>query len=300
MSGAGSATLAFEQEDSFLGTSSGGFVSFGRNPTVQDLSIDNQLTRLREAGKIQSVESLKGNFEGAFGVEAVINAETFQQIENLIFNDGGTGFTTGRPQSCVVRAGVEYLDTTGTATDVRELGGVVPTDFSIDYSQGEPLTYSATFLYADEIDSTAPTSVTRPTGGQDGAFHSFSIDIDATTVSKLQSASLSFSGISRFQRSTDPTPVDATLAAPEATLDVEAVYEGPDRLDLAYGGTSSPQDRVSGVSATVDITINGVGVSTYTLPTVTPESYSWDSLLDPDQDTVDNTTFNVSGEVSVA
>jgi hypothetical protein len=302
MSGAGSATLAFDEESSFLGSpsDSSGFISFGRNPTVQDLSIDNQLTRLREAGKIQSVESLKGNFEGAFGVEAVINAETFSQVESLIFNDGGTGLKTGRPQSAVVRVGVEYLDSAGTATDVRELSGVIPTDFSVDYSQGEPLTYSATFLYADESDSSEPASVTRPAGGADAAFHSFGLDIDGATVSKLQSASLSLSNLSRFHYGADPTPVDATLAAPEVTLDAEAIYEGPDRLDLAYGGASSPQDRVGGVSATVDISVNGTAVSTYTLPTVTPDSYSWESLLDADSDTADSTTFNVDGQVSVA
>lgn len=302
MTGAGSATLAVATESSFRGgPDSNGFSAFGRNPTVQTLSLDNQLTRLREAGVIESVKTIKGNFEGAFGVEATVNVATHDTIERWVFNDGGGGFTSGRATSAEVRAGVEYLDETGTGEDIRALQGAIPTDYEVVYQQGDLVRYSVSCLYADEDDSKgAPSSVTVPAGGGDAASHSFSLSIDGATVSKLQSTTLSFGSLYRFERGPGPTPVAAVLANPVTTLDAEAIYGGPGQLELAYGGAvSSPQDRLDGVSAAVDITVDGTTVSTYTLPSVKPNNYEWSSLLEPDDDTTDPVTFLASGGVSV-
>lgn len=310
MSGAGSATLAFGKESSFLGDvtdddSSGNpsYYSFGRNPSVNDLSLDNQLQRMREAGVIESVESVKQNLEGAFAVEATVNAATFDEVEKIVFNDGGSGFTTGRAQSAEVLAGVEHLASGGgTNTKVRALKGVIPTDFEVSYTQGGMVTYTMTCLFADEEEGAEPTDLTTPTGGDDAAFHNFRLDVDGTTVSKLQSATLSLSNLYRYQRGTDPTPIDAILAAPETTLDAEAVYGGPSRLERAYGsaGSTTPSDRLTSVSATVDITVGGTGVSTYSLPQVKPDTYDWSALVDAETDVTDPVTFHVNGGVSVA
>jgi len=310
MTGAGSATLAFGKESSFLGSvtdddSSGNpsYYSFGRNPTVQNLSLDNQLQRMREAGTIESVESVKQGFEGAFAVQAVVNAATFDQVEKVVFNDSGSGFTTGRAQPAEVLAGVEHLANTGTNTKIRALKGVIPTDFEISYQEGGMVTYTLTCIYADEQDGSSPTDLTTPTGGDDAAFHDFSLDIDGTTVSKLQSATLSFSTLYKFHRgASSPTPVDAVLASPETSLNSEAIYEGADRLELAYGsaGVTTPQDRLSGVSATADITVDGTAVSTYNLSSIKPATYDWNSLLEGETDTTDPVSWHVNGGVSVA
>jgi len=61
----------------------------------------------------------------------------------------------------------------------------------------------------------------------------------------------------------------------------------------------SPQDRLDGVTAAADITVDGTTVSTYTLPSVKPTSHEWASLLQPDDDTTDPVTFLASGGVSV-
>lgn len=309
MTGAGSATLAFGKESSFKGDvtdddSSGNpsYYSFGRNPTVSDLSIDNQLERMVEAGVIESVEAVKQNFEGAFGIEATVNGATFDEVEKVVFNDGGGGFTTGRAQSMTVQAGVEYLAGSGTSDKIRALKGVIPTSFEISYSQGGMVTYSMTCLYADEEDGTSPTDMTRPAGGEDAAFHDFALDIDGTAISKLQSATLSFSDLYRYHRGTDPTPIDAVLARPETSLDATAIYDTEDRTELAYGssGSTTPSDRLDSVSATVDISVGGSTVSTYDLPQVKPDSYSWDSLIDSGSDTTDPVSFLVSGGVTVS
>jgi hypothetical protein len=248
MSGAGSATLAFGLESSFTGSVTGGsYYSFGRNPTVQTLSIDNQITRLREAGKIENAAAIKGNFEGAFSVEAVANEETFDEVNSAVFNSSGTGFTTGRANSMQVVAGVEHLSSpSGTNTKVRELAGVIPTDFEVTYNQGSPVRYSMTCLYADEADGSEPSSanLTRPSDSNDAAFHNVDVKIDGTSVSKLQSSTLSFSTLYRYQYGPSPTPKEAVLAAPETTLETEAVYEGADYLEDAYGAAAAttPQD----------------------------------------------------------
>lgn len=313
MPGAGSATLAFGIEDSFAGSvvdqdSSGdpSYYSFGRNPTVNDLSLDNQLQRMREAGSIENVEAVKTNFEGAFAVEAVANEATFNWVNSIVFNDGSdgtpTGFTTGRARSATVQAGSEYLATTGTTTKVRALKGVVPTDFEVSYSQGGMVSYTLTCLYADEEDGTEPTDLTKPAGGEDAAFHNLDVSVDATSISKLQSATLSFSNLYRFHRDSDPTPVAAVLSAPETTLDTEAVFEGTDYLEDAYGAAAAttPEDRLTGQSATVDISISGTTVANYELQSVKPTTYEWSSLLDPETDVTDPVSWIHSGQVAVS
>lgn len=312
MTGAGAASLSFGKESTFLGSvtdddSSGNpsFYQFGRNPTVPNLSLDNQLQRMKEAGVIESVEAVKQNFEGAFGVEATVNANVHDQVKKIVFNDGGGGFATGAAQSAEIRAGAEYLDkaTSGTSTEVRALKGFVPTSYEESYEQGGMVTFSLTGLYGDEQESTEPTDLTKPTGGNDAAFHNYSLDIDGATVTKLQSATLSFENLYRFHYgSASSTPVDAVLASPETTLDVEAIYDTDKRTELAYGsaGATSPSDRLNSVSASVDVTVGGTTVSTYTLPQIKPATHDWSSLVDDETDLTDPTTFFVSGGVSVA
>jgi len=213
MTGAGSASLAFGKERSFKGSlidadSNGNpdYWQFGRNETLTDLSLDNQLQRLNEAGAVESVESVKQNFEGAVSVEAAISADTYGDVEDLVYNNGGTSFTNGRPASARIFAGVDYLD--GTAE--RELIGCIPVDFTpVSYEQGGMATFSISFLYADETLATSitPSSVTSVSSGTSAPFHAITLDIDGTTVSKLQSATLSFGSLYRFERGPGPPPV---------------------------------------------------------------------------------------------
>jgi hypothetical protein len=307
MTGAGSATLLLGLEDSFTGTVSGNYVHMGRNPSVDDLSLQNQLTRMVEAGQIQSVESVAGNLEGALSVSGVINQATHGTIEEMVFNDGGQGFASGRAQSAEVIAGSEYLDTSGTATLYRALKGVIPTDYEISFTQGGMVEYSLTLLYATEDDAVAkPASadITTPQGGGDAAGHSFALDIDGTDISDLQEATLSYSNLYSYRRGPPREPIQATLARPEASLDATAIWDGPDRhLEIAYGtaGATTPSDRLDSVSGEVDVTVDGTQVTTHTLPKLTVADYSWAALInDGEQDTTEPVSFNVDGQVSVA
>ena len=306
MTGAGSSTLLFGLEESFKGPvidddSSGNpsYWHFGRNPSVTDLSLENQLQRMVQAGLIQSVESVAGNLEGAFNLTAVVNTATHDAVERVVFNDGGTGFTTGRAQSARVIAGSEYLDDAGgTGEKLRALKGLIPTDYELNYTQDGLVEYSLTCLYATEDDATLPTDITETAGGGDAAAHSFQLDVDGTTINDLQEATLSFSNLYSFRRGPPREAIAATLARPEASLDATAIWDGPDRhLDLAYGGqgATTPATRLSSVTATADVTVDGTTVSTYNLPAVKPDSYSWDQLInDGEQDTTEPVSFHVN------
>jgi hypothetical protein len=272
---AGSATLQFGFEDTFMGSVTGApdYYKFGRNPSVDSLSLDNQLTRMYEAGTIENVENVKGNFEGAFTVSAVANEETFDEVNQFVFNDGGSGFTTGRANSIQVLAGTEHLDPLGTNTKIRELKGVIPTEFEVSYEQGDMVRFTATCLYADEDDGATAGSLTTPASGQDAAFHNVIVNIDGTQISKLQSASISFSNLYRLQYGNFPTPIQAVLAQPEVTVTTEAIYEGATFLEDAYGAAAAttPQTRMDSEPGTFDIDISGTTVALYEFAGLKPD-----------------------------
>lgn len=308
MPGAGAGSLAFGHEQSFLGDlttdtdSNPEYWQFGRAESITELSLDNELQRLDEAGAVESVESMKTAFSGALSVEATISSDVHDAVEDMVFNGAGQ-FEAGRPQTSKVFVGIDYL----SGTTERVLSGAIPTDYTITYSEGGLLTYSVSLLYADEERSTShtPSGVTTVSDGTSAAWHSLDFTLDGTPqTSKLQSLTLSISNIARFQRGGDgPTPVDAVIAAPETTLDMTATYDTEDRLDLAYGGssTTSPKDRIEGVAASLDIAVDGTSVSTYDLAKVTPATQDWSDVINSgDTDATDPTTFNVDGEPAVS
>ncbi|QLG47894.1 hypothetical protein [Natrinema halophilum] len=308
MTGGGAASLAFGKEQSFKGSlvdsDSDGtpeYWAFGRNPTVTELDLDRALERLTEGDQAESVESLATNLEGAFAVETVISSDVHGDVEDIVFNDAGTGFKAGRAVSSRVFAGIDYLD----GTCERELIGCIPLEYSISYTQDGTLTYSLSMGYADEKTATSltPSSVNQVSDGTSAAAHSFQLDVDGTTVTKLQEAELSITNISRFQRGPSPIAVDAVLARPETELTADAIFSGPSRLELAYGssGSTSTQDRMSSVAGTITITIDGTALSTYNLAKLKPDTYSWNDLIsDGDTDMTDSTTFNVDGGVTIS
>lgn len=78
MTGAGSAELAFAKEQSFMGSlvdSDGDgtpeYYEPGRDPVIQDLSIEWALARQRQPDSVWSAQSVAENLEGAFGVEFI-------------------------------------------------------------------------------------------------------------------------------------------------------------------------------------------------------------------------------------
>ncbi|ELY96539.1 hypothetical protein [Natrialba taiwanensis] len=308
MTGAGAATVAFGKEQTFTGdlvaSDSDGtpeYWKFGRDASINNLELERALSNLTEGDQAEYVESVAGNLEGAFEVEAVISSDVHGDVEELVFNDAGSGFTPGRAASGRVYVGLDYLD--GTAE--RELVGCVPMGYSVSYEQGEPVSYTLTMAYADENLGTTitPSSINPVSDGTSAMFHGVTLDIDGTSVAKLQSAELSISNISRFQWGADHVAVDAVLARPETELNVDAIITGPSRTELAYGsaGATTTAARMNSVAGSLDVAVGGTSVSTYSLSKLKPNTNSWnDVITDGDTDVTDSTTFNVTGQTAVA
>lgn len=300
MPGASSGTLVFGKEGSFKGSLSPADTAyhFGRNPTVDTLSLDRQLQRMVEADVIESVEAVAGNLEGAIDVTAVVNGGVHGDVEEIIFNSGpGTGFTSGQANSASVYVGSEYLDSGSTTNKIRELSGAIPTSYEVTYNQGGMTEYSLTMLYADESDGSVPSTVNSPTAGQDATFHSFQLDIDSTHIQKLQSTTLSFDNLYKFQRGDQQSPIAATLARPELSLSVTAIWDDPsNQLEYAYGdtGDSTPQQTMNGHSATVDIDYASTDITQYGLSGCKPTSYGWQDVISGESDTTETVEWAVA------
>lgn len=301
MTGAGSATVAFVKESSFKtlpGTPT--YYRPGRNLTVEEAELSNALTRLREDGNEEAVDSLAGTLEGAFSASWVMSNDTHDDVRDIVFNDSGTGFTSGAATSSAWYLGVDHLN----GTTERALSGVIPLEYSISYEQGAPIRESATFGYADESTNTSitPSSITGPSDGNDVPFHGAQLDVDANTQTKLQSCTLTFSTISRFHRGPDRIAKDAVLAAPTTTLDATTIFGGNNKLELAYGGSgnTTTQDALSNVSGSLSFSVGGVTVATYTLSKLKPDTYTWQDLVNADADITEPVSYHVNGGISIA
>jgi len=301
MTGAGSGSLAFVVEDSFNTLPSDPqYYGFGRNTSVTEMELTNALQRSRAVGETESVESIAQRLEGAFAVEADVSNDVHDQVHNLVFNDGGTGFTPGAAPSGRVYAGLDYLS--GTAE--RELQACIPLEYQLIYEEDSLVRYVLTMAYADEALDTSitPSNVTTASKGSSVPYHGTTLTIDSNAQGEyLQSATLSISGISRFRRGAQRAPVDAVVGPCNATLDTDAIITGTDELELAYGGSATaPQDQVGGVSAALDIaTAGGTPVATYNMENATPNSHAWADLVAAETDTTDSISWQVNG-VSVA
>ena len=307
MTGAGSGELVGgiegEFANSIIDSDSNGtpdLFGFGRNPTLEELNLDNQLDRLRSGTEVWSKESVKQNFEGAVNISAVISTDVHEKIEEIVFNDGGSGMTSGLAASARIFAGADYL--TGTAE--RELLGCIPLEYSIDWEQGSDVSYSLSMAYADEEPGASAdlSTATRAANGTTIPFHGATFTVDGADVQDLQSATLSISDIARLQYGgASPTANRGVIANPQASLEVEATFVTPSRTKLARGAPDGPPpDRLDSVTGSVTLVDStGSTFSDYQLAALKPATYSWNNVLSTD-DTTDSTTFNVDGGVTIA
>lgn len=310
MPGAGSGTLLFGIESSFKGSvKNTDYYHFGRNPTVGEINIDRELTRLRNAGVIEDVESVSQQIGGAVNVSSTINGGTHENVEEIVFNAGpASGFTTGPATSAQVLVGAEYLDSGATSNKVRELKGVIPTQYQISYNEGQPVRQSLSMLWADEADGSVPAAadITTPSSGQDAMDHSFDFSADTTSITKLQSFTLTLSNLYRYHEGNQQTPIAATLAAPDLSCSATAIWDDPtDQLEYAYGsaGATAPEDSMTGQSLTVDIDDKtDTDIAQYDLSNAKPTTQNWQNVIDGESDTLEQLEWvvaNGSGGITI-
>lgn len=303
MTGAGSATHVAQHEDTYASSLvAGDPFEIGRDPSIDELDLSQQLDRMRNADSVWDVEAVAQNVEGAISIEAVVSADVHAEIETIVFNSGGTAIDgTSLASSARILVGVDWA--TGSAE--RELQGCIPGEYTIDYSQGENVTYSLTMFYADETPSANidTTTVTEVTDGSSVPFWNFDLQLDggSIAVDDLQSATLSISDIARPQYGASRTANRGVIDAPGADLSLEAILRSADRLDFARGdSTGTLPDNVDSVPGTITLTAaDGTAVSTYNLEAVHPgEGYSWNQIIDT-EDTTDQIDAAVVGDNAV-
>jgi len=305
MTGAGTADYAFAKETSFLGSledsdSDGNPEYFepGKDPTVQDLTLQRALARQRDPANVWSNQSVVQNLEGAFGIQFTMDDARIGDVHDIVFNDGGTGLTSGVAASSRWFMGLDYLS--GTAE--RVLKGVVPMDYTVEYQQGGQIRVNITFAFADEEYNTSitPSTIQEATGAS-AQWHGMDLSIGGTTQVKEQSASLSITDLSRFQRGSEAIAVEAVVAAPQASLDLTGIFSETDQMELAYGGSgqNTTSKTMESVSGSMALSAAGATVTTYQFDQLKPDSYSWNELLGT-EDTTEQVTFNVDGSPAVS
>jgi hypothetical protein len=297
MPGAGSATVAYAVETDYLAGvgQSPTYRLPGADITVGRLELTNQLREIRPPDDPTPVAQLAQNFEGAVEVSWVLSGNDFH---DLVFSEDGDGsgtndaYGTDLFPSSEWYMGVDYPS--GTAE--RVLQGVVPTEWSVEYT-GTDVEVSMSCVYGDEkFDTTlTPGSIARDTADKVPG-HGTDLSIDGTVQNdRLQSATLTVSDISRVRRGVPRQPVDAVVGPVSISLDVEADFDGTDLLELAYGGAgaSAVQDSVDGVDASLTFaTAGGSIVADYSLSGLTPENYDWQSLVDDGANLTEPVTFS--------
>ena len=296
MTGGGTASVAYTTEPGLLeDPADPTYFQTGKDIQVSELSLRNELERVRDPGDPQPIRSVAQNLEGALNLTWTLTDDNWH---DLVFNDSGTTFQSGRPVFSRWWMGVDYLD--GTAE--RVLKGAIVTQVQIQYTQGTKLQISMNLIYADEElnASITPTAIEKSTDVK--MWHDFDLDVDTVTdvdCAKLQSATLQINTGARFQRGGSRKACDAVIGAVETTLTTDAIFTeaSVDRAELVYGGvgTTSPAESIDFVDATLSIM-----TTEYSLTGLKPDTYGWSDIVDPDADTQDNTEYHVSGVEVVA
>jgi hypothetical protein len=304
MSGQASHAYLHEPVDDYGGSPSDTtYKRIGKNPSLDDLTIENALTQLRIGDNPELADAIATTFEGALGLSFVpTNPWYLNHHFGQPPTDGGESsapysytwdVANGRAQSARFYDGFNHLD----GTVERVLTGTVFPQWSLDVSIGEPVRASLTGFFGDE--EPYNTSVTPGTieGDEEPLiFHGGTLKLGGSKVNKIQSATLNSStGISP-QRTWSAHPVDARMGQLDSTLDISSIITGTDQLGLAYGGSTpvtEPQDDVGNISATLEFTTAGDHALTVDIPAITTESYSWEQLFEADADTLENATYRV-------
>lgn len=280
----------------------------GRNGRIDEVDLRNALVRQRN-WNAQVVESLATTLEVGFQLTFELTGDVFWHNHLMAEEPSKAGsgpytydwgpVTAGSIPSSRWFIGANLP--TGEAE--RELQGAVFFDGQVECSIGEPVRVSLIGGAQTEQKNTSFTPESQPSTNDDPLiFHSGSLSIpDSNQLLRMQSATLNIANGGRFQRGWQREPVAAVVGAPSHTLDLEKILTETDQLELAYGGSTSPQDQVDGES-TGELKFSGPGPNslTYALSGVTPQNMPWNSVGDADSDLTEAPTMNVDSLTATA
>ena len=291
MTGAGSATVAFTVESAFnAGPDATDPVWYqpGTDITVGDLSVENALQRVRNPDDATPMGSREGNFEGAASVQFTLTDDNWHALIPGLASGAALSDAGVKAPSSAWYFGVDI----GSGSEARTPTGAVVIDASVNYQEGQNVTVELTIIYADESDH-LPGEIVQPSVDQVYTHHGTDLIVDTVGQSMLQSATLSMSNLARFRPQQDRHPYDAVVGAIEPSFQSAAIFDGPDQLELAYGGTT-PSDTVDTADGTLTFENGLAETIEYSLTDLQPTSYSWDALVDPDTDLTEPITYHVA------
>jgi len=308
----GQTTIAYQHEpvDDYLGSPSmSEYLIPGKNPSVEDLTLQNALARMQIPSDPETLESVAQRFEGAIGLSFVVtNAWWLNHVYGAPPTDGGESaepytYTwaprTGRAQSSRWYIGVDHLD----GTSERTIKGAVFPQMELQFSEGDPVRATLTGFYGDEEGSTSltPGSLTGKSVSTI-VFHGASLEIpNSTTIMKPQEATLELQTGARAQRAWQRKPVDAVVGRMEPSLSLSKVITGTSQRSLAYGNSTAPSDTVSGAdTGTLRAEGSGSNALEAQMTGVTPDQYNWQQLANLNEDSLEDIQYNVDGLTMVA
>lgn len=267
----------------------------GSGVTVTELNLDNQLEALRDPNNPLPIDQVEGNLEGALGVNMSLTGNPSPAWHDLVFDDGALPTSGGRAPTSEWAIGLDYI---GGKVE-RHLKGVIVTEVSLQWQQGQQWTVDLTMLYGDEEKNTSftPTDVVTADASNVYNFAATDVHIDTVEVLGLSSMTLSISDLARFRRGTGRKPYEAVIGPVTPTLDIQADFteESPSHLELAYGDANAPVDtgEVDTASIDIDVTNRSGGTHSYEIGAAKPATYGWEDLTESDADEQESITFNI-------
>jgi hypothetical protein len=273
----------------------------GQDQTLEDLTIENALQRLRNLSS-DVKETIATTFEGAISVSGVVTEDTAWLLNHTLGQEPtqtGSGPYTyewepvdyGTVQAARFYVGLNHLG--GYAE--RALKGVCFPQVDFENPEDGPATYTFTGFFADEELGTSVTPGSAPETTSDAfVFHGGNLDIDSTTQTLMESATLSIQTGIRGLRGWERKFSNAVIGAQEHTLSPSKIVEETDLLTKSYGNSQAPATSSGVDSVPAELTLgNGDQTLVFDLPRVTANSHSWEGIGDAANDASDSVELYV-------
>lgn len=285
MPGAGSSTVAFVPESSYNVTPGAPtYYNPGTNVTFDTIQLDRNLERLQLPGNVEDDDAIAQRVDGLLTVSFIPTSDDYHRI---VFNDSNTGFTSGAAPSAEWYLAVEQPNGT---VDERQIQGWAPQSMEVSYNGAtESTRVSLTGFYAEEDTnaSATPSGINNLSTGNEVPGHGAKLEFDSTTVTKLQSFSMSIENIARPQfGSTDPIVQDAVTGDVSQSINFSGIWEGTTWLEYALGssGASSVEDFVNSITSTVTLKNGATTIADYSFSSAKPRNYDWADLVNNAED----------------
>lgn len=294
MTGAGSGSAAWAPETSYLqGVGADPiYYGFGSNIQAETAELSRNLLAILAPDDVEARDYLAQNLGGQLSLSWLLKNDDYHR---LIFNDSATGWTNGLANSAEVYLGVDYVD----GITERQIKGFAPATCQVAY-QGSTSAVRVTLTgaYGDEEHNTAITPGSVQRAGDEVPGHGTTLELAQSDVGdRLQSATISMEQIARLQTGASQKPIDAVQGNVQTSLDMQAIYDGPDVYERALGGASatSIQESVDQVTASLSFKAGGNTIASYNASAVAPDTYDWIDLVNNDADLNESVTFRATG-----